>query len=112
MTGKPLLPLILLLLGAPLHAQDASPPATLQTVTVRHPSMKPLLEALVHSRLNHVATRVLLEWDADGHVLQATVDPSTHDSRLDEAIRAYALQLQLAPGQAGRDWLPIEFSLN
>ena len=112
MTGKPLLPLILVLLAAPLHAQEAAPTVPLETVTMRRPSMKPLLEALVRSRLNHVVTRVLLEWDADGHVLQATVDPSTRDSKLDEAIRAYALQLQLAPGQAGRDWLPMEFSLN
>ncbi|MGN6513814.1 MAG: energy transducer TonB, partial [Lysobacteraceae bacterium] len=111
MTPTPFLWLVLLLLpAAPLRAQDAAATAS-AAVPVQRPPLKPLLDAMVHSRLDRVTTRVLVEWDADGRVLAATVDPSTGDRQLDEAIRAQALQMRLKPGQAGRDWIAFALSL-
>ena len=98
-----------LLLSAPLCAQENSDPSA-NGPALQQPSLKPVVEAIARAGFGELHTRVRIEWDSSGKVLEAIVDPSTHVRRVDEAIHAYAMQVQLTPGKAGSDWLPIDFS--
>jgi len=112
MPYKTVLALLLLSLGVSVHAQDAATPLEKPSGSTgpHKPSMAPIFSAFLNTGMARISTKVLVVYDASGHVLEATVQPSTHNRSLDKAIREWALQVQLTPGPAGQDWLPISMS--
>ena len=104
--------LVLLLLCIRASAQHAAPSheQSLESMAAGKPSMFAISDAFMRSSLSQVSTSVFVTYDASGRVLQAKVQPSTHDRELDKAIREWARQVQLRPGTAGSGWFPIDVS--
>lgn len=53
---------------------------------------------------------ITLTWDAAGRVTDAQVEPTPRLKTLDRELRKWAMQIRLAPGQAGRGYLPLEMA--
>ena len=111
MSLKQCLALLALSLAFSANAQDAPPKSETAPDAVYRPPMMPVIQAFARTGRSKISTRAHIEYDASGRVLSATVDPSTGNRNLDNAIQAWVLGIQLKPGPAGNGWLPIEMSL-
>lgn len=53
---------------------------------------------------------ITLTWDAEGRVTDAQVEPKPRANTLHRELRKWAMQIRLAPGQAGWGYLPLEMA--
>ena len=109
MSSKPVLVLLLSSLCLVAHAQESPAPVaqTPEPVIVEQPSLAPVFKVMASARQFPALIKVRLEWDETGRVLDAKVDPSTRVPELDRAVRKWAMQLRLKPGEPGTGWVPL-----
>lgn len=109
MSSKPMLALLFSLLCPFANAQEAPARVALtpEPVVVEQPSLAPVFKVMASSRQFPALIKVRLEWDETGRVLDAKADPSTRVPELDRAVRKWAMQLRLEPGEPGTGWVPL-----
>ena len=86
----------------PTGAGDpVAPLATIAWEATERPHMRGIIDALRRTRLDGLSTRIKLDFDADGKVVDAVLLESTGNQNLDAAILKWARDVKLKPGSPG-----------
>lgn len=92
----------------PGTGDPVAPLATIAWESTERPSMRGIIDALRRTRLDGLSTRIKLDVDADGKVIDAALLESTGNENLDAAILKWARGVKLKPGSpAGAGVLPM-----
>lgn len=92
----------------PRTGDPAAPLATIAWESTVQPSMRGIIDALRRTNLDGLSTRIKLDCDAAGNVIDATLLESTGNERLDREILKWAKGVKLKPGSpAGLGVLPM-----
>lgn len=87
---------------APTGTGDpVAPLATIPWESTERPPMRGIIDALKRTRLDGLSTRIRLDFDAGGKVIDAALLESTGNENLDAAILKWARDVKLKPGTPG-----------
>ena len=85
----------------PGTGDPVAPLATIAWESTERPPMRGIIDALKRTRLDGLSTRIKLDFDADGKVIDAALLESTGNENLDAAILKWARDVKLKPGSPG-----------
>lgn len=85
----------------PATGDPVTPLATIAWESTERPPMRGIIDALKRTRLDGLSTRIRLDFDADGNVIDAALLESTGNEKLDGAILKWARDVKLKPGSPG-----------
>ena len=85
----------------PAAGAPVAPLATIAWESTDKPPMRGIIDALKRTRLDGLSTRIRLDFDADGKVIDAALLESTGNENLDAAILKWARDVKLKPGSPG-----------
>lgn len=73
------------------------------------PSISPLIKAATAARVRTVDAVVVVLHSADGSLIEARIEQSSGNQRLDNAIVKWASQIKTQPGKCGYTRAPVKF---
>lgn len=96
-------------------AQQTPPPAPPKPANtqprasiVSRPSIEPVQQAFLASRIRSVRPVLVIDYDASGVPTGFRLDPPSGNAELDAAIIEWGRQVRLTPGKAGTGRLPFD----
>lgn len=88
----------------PEKPANAQPRASI----VSRPSIEPVQQAFLASRIRSVRPVLVIDYDANGVPTGFRLDPPSGNAELDAAIIEWGRQVRLSPGKAGTGRLPFD----
>lgn len=94
---------------SPTPATPAKPASTQPRASiVSRPSIEPVQQAFLASRIRSVRPVLVIDYDASGVPTGFRLDPPSGNAELDAAIIEWGRQVRLSPGKAGTGRLPFD----
>lgn len=93
-----------------LHA-TGNADADLRQRIVKAPSLMSMMRTFTDTNLSDVSTELLIDYDAEGNVVDVRLAAPTRSGALDKALLQWGKQLKLMPGAAGSGRLPFKIKL-
>jgi outer membrane biosynthesis protein TonB len=91
---------------APPKSANTQPRASL----ISRPSLEPVQQAFLASRIRSVKAVLVVDYDANGVPTGLRLDPPSGNAELDAAIIEWGRQARVTPGKAGSGRLPFDLS--